>query len=34
MAAAELPPEFVARHYGGAVIENHVNVIRPRLDGG
>ena len=32
LVAAELPAEFVAR-YGGAVIENHVNVIRPR-DGG
>ena len=31
LVAAELPAEFVAK-YGGAVIENHVNVIRP-LDG-
>ena len=30
--AAELPAEFVDQH-GGAVIENHVNVIRP-LGGG
>ena len=28
LVAAELPAEFVAR-YGGAVIENHVNVVRP-----
>ena len=32
LVAAELPAEFVSS-YGGAVIENHVNVIRP-LDGG
>ena len=31
LVAAELPAEFVSS-YGGAVIENHVNVIRP-LDG-
>ena len=28
LVAAELPAEFVAK-YGGAVIENHVNVMRP-----
>ena len=31
LVAAELPAEFVAE-YGGAVVENHVNVVRP-LDG-